>query len=393
MMVKAAIAETNRSLTREKLKVAWLLQDAGAYWQPIMSEFQRLFPQAHVFTATWNGFLPGFDNSFNVTQVGAIKVLKLPGNFKGYAPCITYLSPSIATHIARYRPDVVFSTGFSIWTMLVCILKLWYRWQVVIVYDGSSPGVNQSGLGVRAWQRRLLIKMADAAITNNKAGKLYLIDTLGANKSSVFARPYLMPHPDVYAQHLDTVNSDISKLQKPIFIFAGHLIPRKGLRELLKACLLLKKRGHKDYTLLILGDGPERQYLETFVHSHDLKTQVEWVGEVKYEYVGAYFKHSDIFVFPTREDVWGMVLVEAMMFGLPILGSKWGGAVEMVQNDENGYIFDPHDPETLADAMERFIQNPELIQTMGAKSRQIMSEYTPDSVAESLEAVVQTIMA
>ena len=391
-MVDASIKQADVSVQTRSVKVAWLLQDAGAYWQPIMREFQRLFPETKVFSATWSGFLPGFENAFNVTQVGSMKVIKFPGKFKGYAPCITYLSPDIATHIIQYRPDVIFSTGFSIWTMLACLLKLWYRWRVVIVYDGSSPGVNQSGFGLRSWQRQLLTKFTDAFITNNQAGKSYLTDTLGANETKVFSRPYLMPHPDVYAQHLDTVGSDVAQLQRPIFIFAGHVIARKGLRELLNACTLLQEQGYENYTLLVLGDGPERQELEQFVQTYSLEQQVKWVGDVKYEQVGAYFKQSDVFVFPTREDVWGMVVVEAMMFGMPILCSQWGGAVEMIINGENGYVFDPHQPDTLAEAMSRFIEDPTLIQTMGEKSRQIMEEHTPESVAKSLDTVVEAVL-
>jgi glycosyltransferase involved in cell wall biosynthesis len=78
-----------------------------------------------------------------------------------------------------------------------------------------------------------------------------------------------------------------------------------------------------------------------------------------------------------------------MMFGKPILCSKWAGAVELVADGENGYIFDPHQPEQLAQMMSKLIDSPELIKTLGEKSRQIMTEHTPEAVVKSLVRVVE----
>ncbi|HEY9707838.1 MAG TPA: glycosyltransferase, partial [Oculatellaceae cyanobacterium] len=95
--------------------------------------------------------------------------------------------------------------------------------------------------------------------------------------------------------------------------------------------------------------------------------------------------------FPTLEDVWGLVAVEAMMFGKPILCSKWGGAVELVVDGENGYVFDPHNPKRLAELMSQFMNNPDLIKSMGEKSKQIMANHTPEEVSNFLAEVVEFV--
>lgn len=372
-------------------RIAWLLQGAGAYWQPIVSEFARLFPQTTVFTACWPGFLPGFEDSFTVKQVGTVKVITMTRPAKGYTPSFTYLSPSIVSHLLQFEPDVVFSTGFSVWTILALLLKVRHKWRVIIMYDGSSPGVDYQGSWLRLFQRRLIARFTDAFITNNRAGKTYLTEVIGARKDSVFARPYLVPHPKTYSQNLEDFQLADSQLQHPIFLFAGNVIPRKGLRELLQACSILQERGYRNYTLLIVGDGLQRQELEVFVKTHNLENQVKWVGYVEYEHVGAYFHKADVFVFSTLEDVWGLVAVEAMMFGKPILCSKWAGAVEMVIDGENGYVFDPHDPEKSAELMSRFINNPDLINRLGKKSSQIMADHMPEAVAKFLAEVVEIV--
>lgn len=375
----------------DSLRVAWLLQGAGAYYQPIMSEFTRLFPQTMVFTADWPGFLPGFEDSFKVKQVGNMKVLSIPGSRKGYSPSFTYLSPNIVAHLLPFAPDVVFSTGFSVWTILPLLFKAWGKWRVVIVYDGSSPGVDYQDSRLRLFQRRLIARLTDAFITNNHIGKTYLTEVIGAREESVFVRPYLVPHPKAYSQNLETIKLVTAQIHRPIFLFAGKVIPRKGLLELLEACSILQTQGYQNYTLLVVGDGSQRQELEVFVKTRNLEDQVKWIGNVEYEQVGAYFQQADVFVFPTLEDVWGLVAVEAMMFGKPILCSKWGGAVELVVDGENGYVFDPHNPEKLAELMSQFMNNPDLINSMGEKSKQIMANHTPEAVSKFLSEVVEFV--
>lgn len=369
-------------------RVAWLLQGAGAYWQPILSEFTRLLPNTKVFSAEWSGFLPGFENDFDIEPVGPMKLFNLPGKSAGYGNVIAYLPPGVVKPLIAYRPEVVFTTGFSLWTMLVCGLKLLFRWKVVIVYDGSSPGVDYRNSWLRSRQRRWLCRLTDAFITNNKAGEQYIVETLGVSTNKVFARPYLLPHLKTYEAALQATQPLIENQQRPVFVFAGNLIPRKGMAELLSACKLLKDNGYSNFTLVVVGDGAQRTTLEAYVRENDLTEQVVWIGEVAYEKVGAYFNAADVFVFPTREDVWGLVLVEAMMFGKPVLASKWAGATEMVKDGRNGYVFDPYEPKKTAELMAKFIQQPELIEQMGAASQRIMEDHRLEKVAKSLTEVV-----
>lgn len=373
-------------------RIALLFQGAGHYWQPILSEFVRLLPNTIVFTPSWPGFLPGFENSFEVKQVGTIKVLSLDDDVKGYSPSFTYLSPRIIGHLLKYRPHVIFSTAFSVWSLIAVALKPLFRWRVVIVYDGSSPGVEYADSKIRLWQRRGMTKLVDAFITNSQAGKKYLTTALSATVDQVFARPYLLPDPRTYKANLELAQPITSQLQRPIFVFAGKLIPRKGLKELLIACTQLQRQGYENYTLLVVGDGDQRQELEAFVQANGLTERIKWVGKVEYEHVGSFFYQSDVFVFPTHEDVWGLVAVEAMMFGKPILCSQGAGAAELVADGQNGYIFDPYNAEKLARLMSYFIDNPDLINKMGTQSKQIMAQNTSAEVSTFLAEVVDKVL-
>jgi glycosyltransferase involved in cell wall biosynthesis len=237
-----------------------------------------------------------------------------------------------------------------------------------------------------------MAKFVDSFITNTKAGQVYLTEVIKAKKNKVFSRPYLVSDPKIVSPHLKKTKLTDKQLQHPIFLFVGALIQRKGLSELLQACSVLQSQGYQNYTLLVVGEGVQKSELENYVNTHDLEAQVKWIGKVEYQEIGAYFQLADVFVFPTLEDVWGMVAVEAMMVGKPILCSQWAGAVEMVVNQENGYVFDPHEPEKLAKLMRDFLENPVLIKQMGEKSKQIMKEHTPETVSQSLAKIIEFVI-
>jgi glycosyltransferase involved in cell wall biosynthesis len=181
------------------------------------------------------------------------------------------------------------------------------------------------------------------------------------------------------------------KQNRPIFLYVGRIIHRKGIKLLLEACALLQAQGYHNYSLLLIGTGEQREELEAFVKDHKLESQVTWVGWVDYGCLGAYFEQADVFVFPTLEDIWGMVALEAMVFGKPVLCSKWAGAAEMIVEGENGYIFDPYKPEELAIAMRRFLDQPELIHSIGQRSQQLITEKNPSSAAQSFLEVISSI--
>jgi Glycosyltransferase len=113
---------------------------------------------------------------------------------------------------------------------------------------------------------------------------------------------------------------------------------------------------------------------------------------VEYGNLGSYFQQADVFVFPTFEDVWGMVVPEAMVFGKPILCSNGAASCELLAEGENGYIFDPHDPSALAEAMRRFLDNPDLIKSMGERSRELIAKTTPETAAQAYVEVTLFLM-
>lgn len=374
-------------------RIAWLFPSlySGNYWQPILSEFKARFNQVIVYTGFWPGFSPGYEDAFPVEVVGSTKFVATSQASTGYKR--SYILPSwkIVGRLLRFRPHVIFTSAFSIWTALAIVLKPLCRWKVVIVFDGISTGTDYLNSGIRVPFRRVISWFADGFITNNTISKDYLTKIAGAKSDRIFIGPYLIPDSKILLSHSQTIDSNLIK-QKPIFLYVGQIIPRKGLQFLLEACHLLKKRGHFTFALWIVGNGSHQEELETFAEQYELQDVVKWVGKVDYHCLGIYFQQADVFICPTLEDIWGMVVLEAMVLGKPVLCSKLAGSVDLIKNGENGYVFDPYQPEKLAGLMSQFIKEPNLIEQMGERSQQIMMVHTPKSVTKFLAEVVEDVL-
>ncbi len=374
--------------TKENIHVAWLLpsMERQNYWQPLFKEFRKMFPKTTIYTGYWEGFVPGFEGTFTVEVVGKTQFVPTTQG-AGYSPGLIVVSPKIIGYLLKFRPHVIFVSGFSLWTLLALLFKPLGMWKVVIVYDGSSPTIDYINSRSRLILRSAMVRFADTFITNTSSGKNYLTKVLGAEEQRVFARPYQVPDVKTLLGSPEEDSEPKPELQHPIFLFVGKVIPRKGLQLLLQACTMLKQQGYQTYTLLIVGDGEQREELEAYSKIQGLTDSVHWAGWGNYDRLGAYFRQADVFVFPTLEDIWGVVLLEAMAFGKAILCSKWAGSSELVVEGENGYIFDPYHPEELAEHMRRFMDNSDLIVSMGQKSQQFIAQHNPEVAAKFLVEV------
>lgn len=373
------------------LRVVWLLPVAWFYWQSSLSAFAKLFPNTKVFTGLFPGFAKGLEGTLQVEVVGKFRVIEVNRDESSYGDNFTYLSPKIIGHLLKIRPQVIFSSSFGVWTILALFLKPLIWWRVIIAYEGSSPGVDYRNSALRLFVRRLMVWLADACITNSQAGRNYLVEVLNAKPDRVFVQPYEIPDERTLPSSSD-VDGNLSSLPHPIFLFVGHIIPRKGLPLLLKACATLQKRGYDNYTLVVVGNGTQQEELEAFCQKHQLSDRIQWAGRIGYDQIGNYFKNADVFVFPTLEDTWGVVTLEAMLLGKPILCSKGAGTSELVVHGENGYVFSPDNADELANLMQKFLDHPEIIPIMGKKSQQIMEQYTPQSAAGCLAQVTELVM-
>ncbi len=141
--------------------------------------------------------------------------------------------------------------------------------------------------------------------------------------------------------------------QKPFTFFSlANLIPLKGMDTLIEAFSLLLSRQKGDFRLVIGGDGPERSRLEQLAESKNLRSKITFVGMFSREQVAAHLQQAHAFVLASHFEAFGVVFIEAMASGLPVIATRAGGPESFIRKSE-GLLVEPQDHEALAMAMEK----------------------------------------
>lgn len=172
-----------------------------------------------------------------------------------------------------------------------------------------------------------------------------------------------------------------------------RFLPRKNIDGLLRAfaayrCMagLQTLDGSKLWKLVISGAGEMERAWRALAASLGVAEAVVWPGFVQYDELPIYYGLASAFIHPAHREAWGLVVNEAAAAGLPlIVGHRVGAACELVQDGENGYLFDTHGTAQLADAMMRISSLDDRRRTaMGDRSRQIVARFGPAQFGEAL---------
>lgn len=157
-------------------------------------------------------------------------------------------------------------------------------------------------------------------------------------------------------------------------LYVGRLVPQKGVDVLLNSLYLAKKNGF-NFELIIAGSGILEDNLKKLLHSLGLDESVKFSGFITRTELPKYYTQSDIFILPSRYEPFGMVLVEAMASGLPVIASDVGGMTEIVINGKTGLLVPPDDTKALTDAIMTLIGDKKKRASMGAAGRRRVENY------------------
>ena len=158
-------------------------------------------------------------------------------------------------------------------------------------------------------------------------------------------------------------------------LFVGRFEPRKGLLELLKAHRILRKTGSNS-RLLVVGSGPQEREARRYVATRGLQG-VEFLGRVSEDAKAQLFRTADVYASPaTGGESFGIVLLEAMAAGTPIVCSDIHGYKGVVRRGREGLLVPPRDPRELAVALDQLIRDPGLREQMGAAGQARAEEFS-----------------
>ena len=168
----------------------------------------------------------------------------------------------------------------------------------------------------------------------------------------------------------------------PVILSVSQLMASKGIDLNIRAVALLEKKYPKIH-YLIIGEGEERTRLTNLVKDLNLQGKVEFLGQLPYQKVMEYMSLCDIFCLPSWQETLGLVYLEAMAHGRPIVGCQGQGVDGLITTGETGLLAKPKDIDSIVDAIDFLAANRERALTIGRKAKiLILENYTWEKNAE-----------
>lgn len=186
--------------------------------------------------------------------------------------------------------------------------------------------------------------------------------------------------PGIDTDHFAPVDStDVKKslglTEKKVIVSVGRLVHRKGQDVLITAMPEIL-REIPDAHLLLIGEGPYRQYLESQVKKLQIDSHVSFIGRISYADLPRYICLGEVFAMPARSRLAGLeveglgiVYLEASACGLPVIAGNSGGAPDAVREGVTGFVIDGRNPQAVAQSITELLAAPERARTMGLAGR------------------------
>ena len=285
--------------------------------------------------------------------------------------------------IKGVKADVLIAEGFFQFTPWVLLYSILHKKTLFIAYERTAHTERNCPLWRRLY-RKFINLFVSGYVVNGSLTKEYLVSQ-GVDPNVIYMGAMCADSNGLAISVSAMSNSDKLNLRRSIlnglpsgvtFVFVGRMIPRKGVGHLLQGWTEHIKMFPQD-RLLLVGDGP---LLSEFKKMDGLGDTVIFTGGIDYSNIYKYYAISDVFIIPTLEDNWSLVVPEAMACGLPIACSIYNGCYpELVHDGENGTLFDPLKQSSILKALAYFHSVD--LKEQGMRSVEIESDYSPSKVA------------
>ena len=219
-------------------------------------------------------------------------------------------------------------------------------------------------------------------LSTTATGDNYFL-TYGAKKQNIVKYPFTSLYKKDILMAVPTkqdkleIREKLDVVEERIILSVGQFIHRKGYDILLNVC----KDVDNAVGIYIIGGTPTEEYIK--LKQHLKLDNVHFIGFKSKEDIREYYKMADLFVLSTREDTWGLVINEAMAYGLPVITTdRCIAGLELVQDNENGFIVPVGDEKTLAEKINYIMNDSELREKMSQKSLSKVQWYTFENMAK-----------
>lgn len=293
------------------------------------------------------------------------------------------IQKGLIAEIKKTKPQLLLTDGFFQWTYAAYWFRLFKRVPHIMLYERTKHTERHTPLW-RTLFRKSLLPLIDAIGCNGTETFNYLKDTLKVNERKLFTGNMAVDN-QLLADNVNAVKAEVLQEKdktRHVFLYVGQLIPRKGLVELVETWELFSNQ-NPNIELLIVGAGPLENTLKNTIDNKQIES-INFVGRVPYEDVPRYYAKAEVFIIPTLEDNWSLVVPEAMSCGLPIMSSKYNGCWPELVRKENGWVFDPLNEKDFLKTLETVVAEKGFWKQMGKESAKIVEEYSPKKIAKQI---------
>lgn len=250
------------------------------------------------------------------------------------------------------HPDLI-QTHSSMWAGLAAarIKQKWGTPFVITEHRGRFTGIGQLAPKlIKAWHKPLLseaFQFADHIVTVSASLQKTIKDIYPPCSSKLSVIPNMTD-----TGFFTPAIQQSRKTTSFTFLCIAHLEPLKGIDMLMHAFSLLQQRLKQETRLIIAGGGPERKRLHRLKKSLNLENKVEFTGPLQKKEILQHMQLADAFVLPSHHEAFGIVLIEAMACGLPLIATRSGGPDHIV-SEKTGLLCTPGDAQSLCLAMQK----------------------------------------
>lgn len=309
------------------------------------------------------------------------------GGIKKLLHFITLLS-HIRKEIKKFNPDLCYVTpnakggAFYKDFIVITILKALNQ-KIVIHYHNKGVSTNENRF-LDNILYKYFFKHLKVIIL---AEQLYADIKKYVDRTNVYICPNGIPQQKVSPSKIIHEGFNI--------LFLSNMMQAKGVWDLVEACKILKDK-KKTFKCDFIGKWSDisEDFFTTKIHALKLDNIIFAHGAKYGNDKKDFFEKADLFVFPTLNEAFGLVLLEAMEYKIPCIATSEGGIPSIIENNISGFIVEKNSPELLAEKIEYMIDNPEICQAMGNRGKiKFEKEFTLSQFENRLKFILTNIIS